>query len=112
MSDIKKINIVPEKKEEKQSKKRAVTNSTEWIEHKNNFSKEEQLQYLSNIYNKQNDNTDICKLIHKHTLGNSLGPSHGLRRRLRAHTRGDGVVGSSHVILTHQDPSRRSRSAF
>lgn len=65
MSDIKKINIVPEKKEEKQSKKRAVTNSTEWIEHKNNFSKEEQLQYLSNIYNKQNDNTDICKLIHK-----------------------------------------------
>ena len=65
MSDIKKITIVSETKEEKQSKKRVVANTTKWTEHENKFSREEQLQYLCNIYNKQNENTDICKLIHK-----------------------------------------------
>ena len=67
MSDIKKINIKfePDKDKEKQSKKRNIANTITWMEFENKFSKEEQMVYLTDIYEKKENRKDIHGIIEK-----------------------------------------------
>lgn len=67
MSDIKKINInfEPDKDKDKQSKKRNIANTITWMEFENKFSKEEQMVYLTDIYEKKENHKDIHGIIEK-----------------------------------------------